>query len=64
MFLPSLTGFYRVLPGFTGFYRVLPGFTGFSANGCLGVEARAESSRDASVVVTIMQMRSAQMACK
>ena len=54
MFLPSLTGFYRVLPGFTG----------FSANGCLGVEARAESSRDASVVVTIMQMRSAQMACK
>ena len=29
MFLPSLTGFYRVLPGFTGFYRVLPGFTGF-----------------------------------
>ena len=28
-FLPSFTGFYRVLLGFTGFYWVLLGFTGF-----------------------------------
>jgi len=29
LFLPSFTGFYRVLQGFTGFYWVLPSFTKF-----------------------------------
>ena len=28
-FLPSFTGFYRILLGFIGIYRVLPGLTGF-----------------------------------